>query len=108
MKNMINEILQYKDPGNLALIIVDQTNNPVKDALVTVFDQNGDDIVAAGTTNEQGLLGFQKLAPERYKVRVSAVGYDLADTEIIVESGKLVIEDVKLESESKIMNIEVY
>jgi hypothetical protein len=104
MKNMITEILEHKEPGNLALIIVDkQTNNPVKEALVTVFDESGNNIVTAGTTNEQGLIGFQKLTLERYKVRVNAVGYELVDSNVTVESGKLNIEDVKLQSECKVL-----
>ncbi|MDX2938990.1 MFS transporter [Streptomyces ipomoeae] len=47
---------------------------PVKDAMVVVTDVRGD-VLATGTTGEQGEFGFRELVPGAVTVAVNAAGY---------------------------------
>ncbi|MES5819071.1 MFS transporter [Streptomyces sp. RG80] len=70
---------------------------PVKDAMVIVTDVRGD-LLATGTTGEQGEFGFAELVPGAVTVAVNAAGY--RPRALPVEAGGTGVTRVEVELES--------
>ncbi|MCT9079386.1 MFS transporter [Streptomyces fulvoviolaceus] len=68
------DILLSGTSGLNGLVRAAQTGEPVKDAMVIVTDVRGD-LLATGTTGEQGEFGFAELVPGAVTVAVNAAGY---------------------------------
>ena len=68
------DILLSGTSGLNGLVRAAQTGLPVKDAMVIVTDVRGD-LLATGTTGEQGEFAFAELVPGAVTVAVNAAGY---------------------------------
>ncbi|MEU8946251.1 MFS transporter [Streptomyces sp. NPDC048489] len=68
------DILLSGTSGLTGLVRAAGTGTPVKDAMVIVTDVRGD-VLATGTTGEQGEFGFAELVPGPVTVAVNAAGH---------------------------------
>ncbi|WP_371670429.1 MFS transporter [Streptomyces sp. NBC_00289] len=68
------DILLSGTSGLNGLVRAAESGVPVKDAMVIVTDVRGD-LLATGTTGEQGEFGFTELVPGAVTVAVNAAGY---------------------------------
>ncbi|MER6627950.1 MFS transporter [Streptomyces sp. NPDC000987] len=68
------DVLLSGTSGLNGLVRATRTGEPVKDAMVVVTDVRGD-LLATGTTGEQGEFGFTELVPGAVTVAVNASGY---------------------------------
>ncbi|MFI1567552.1 MFS transporter [Streptomyces sp. NPDC020490] len=68
------DVLLSGTSGLNGLVRAARTGEPVKDAMVVVTDVRGD-LLATGTTGEQGEFGFTELVPGAVTVAVNASGY---------------------------------
>ncbi|MBT2904800.1 MFS transporter [Streptomyces sp. McG8] len=68
------DILLSGTSGMTGVVRAADTGQPVKDAMVIVTDVRGD-LLATGTTGEQGEFSFAELVPGAVTVAVNAAGY---------------------------------
>ncbi|MGV9873009.1 MFS transporter [Streptomyces cellulosae] len=68
------DILLSGTSGMTGVVRAADTEQPVKDAMVIVTDVRGD-LLATGTTGEQGEFSFAELVPGAVTVAVNAAGY---------------------------------
>ncbi|MEV4784728.1 MFS transporter [Streptomyces tuirus] len=68
------DILLSGTSGLTGLVRAAESGQPVKDAMVIVTDVRGD-LLASGTTGEQGEFSFAELVPGSVTVAVNAAGY---------------------------------
>ncbi|MFH9061044.1 MFS transporter [Streptomyces coeruleorubidus] len=68
------DILLSGTSGLTGLVRAAESGQPVKDAMVIVTDVRGD-LLATGTTGEQGEFSFTELVPGAVTVAVNATGY---------------------------------
>ncbi|MEV5272037.1 MFS transporter [Streptomyces werraensis] len=68
------DILLSGTSGMTGVVRAADTGQPVKDAMVIVTDVRGD-LLATGTTGEQGEFSFAELVPGAVTVAVNATGY---------------------------------
>ncbi|MER7677297.1 MFS transporter [Streptomyces sp. NPDC096934] len=68
------DILLSGTSGLTGLVRAAGTGTPVKDAMVIVTDVRGD-VLATGTTGEQGEFGFAELVPGPVTIAVNAAGH---------------------------------
>ncbi|MFE2139459.1 MFS transporter, partial [Streptomyces sp. NPDC059466] len=73
-KPVAYDILLSGTSGLSGLVRAAGTGTPVKDAMVIVTDVRGD-VLATGTTGEQGEFGFAELVPGPVTVAVNAAGH---------------------------------
>lgn len=68
------DVLLSGTSGMTGVVRAAETGQPVKDAMVIVTDVRGD-LLATGTTGEQGEFSFAELVPGTVTVAVNAAGY---------------------------------
>ncbi|MFF3502048.1 MFS transporter [Streptomyces sp. NPDC003247] len=68
------DILLSGTSGLLGVVRAAQSGDPVKDAMVIVTDVRGD-LLATGTSDEQGAFSFAELVPGAVTVAVNAAGF---------------------------------
>ncbi|AXI87489.1 MFS transporter, partial [Streptomyces sp. ETH9427] len=68
------DVLLSGTSGMTGVVRAADTGQPVKDAMVIVTDVRGD-LLATGTTGEQGEFSFAELVPGAVTVAVNAAGY---------------------------------
>lgn len=68
------DILLSGTSGLSGLVRATESGSPVKDAMVVVTDVRGD-VLATGTTGEQGEFTFAELVPGAVTIAVNAAGY---------------------------------
>ncbi|MCC9686992.1 DHA2 family efflux MFS transporter permease subunit [Streptomyces sp. MNU103] len=68
------DVLLSGTSGMTGVVRAAETGQPVKDAMVIVTDVRGD-LLATGTTGEQGDFSFAELVPGTVTVAVNAAGY---------------------------------
>lgn len=77
---------------------------PVKDAMVIVTDVRGD-LLATGTTGEQGEFGFAELVPGAVTVAVNAAGYRPRALPVEVGGTGVTRIEVELESGAQVQGV---
>ncbi|MFI1723722.1 MFS transporter [Streptomyces sp. NPDC020489] len=77
---------------------------PVKDAMVIVTDVRGD-LLATGTTGEQGEFGFAELVPGAVTVAVNAAGYRPRALPVEVGGTGVTRIEVDLESGAQVLGV---
>ncbi|NUS25730.1 MAG: MFS transporter [Streptomyces sp.] len=77
---------------------------PVKDAMVIVTDVRGD-LLATGTTGEQGEFGFAELVPGAVTVAVNAAGYRPRALPVEVGGTGVTRVEVELESGAQVQGV---
>ncbi|MFF7447721.1 MULTISPECIES: MFS transporter [unclassified Streptomyces] len=77
---------------------------PVKDAMVIVTDVRGD-LLATGTTGEQGEFGFAELVPGAVTVAVNAAGYRPRALPVEVGGTGVTRIEVALESGAQVLGV---
>ena len=86
LKEEVYKVVYDKRVGNLKIIKVDsKTNLPLSNALFELYDINNN-LKAQGCTNKEGILEFNNLLFDKYKVieRVAPKGYSLNTNEYII------------------------
>ena len=85
--------------GNFQVVkgtVVDkQSQSPIIGATITLMNV---DPALGARTNEQGKYSIDRVAPGRYEIKVSYVGYkDVQIPNVVVASGKETVQDIFME-----------
>lgn len=103
-------VLYAQDNAKISGVVVDSvTNEPVDFASVTLLNQQTNQAVKGGQTDEQGRFSFSGISAGTFMLRVSFVGYDAYEKRSIrINSGQAVaMGNIKLSSSASTMLKEV-
>jgi uncharacterized membrane protein len=87
-----------KTPGSIEGRVLDERGKPVVEAVVFIVSSPKSHKDIGALTGERGEYHFDDLSPGKYKVQVTAEGFDLKDEEVDVESGERARLDFALKS----------
>lgn len=81
-----------EDTGTISGTVVDgSTGNTVKKAVVSCYNSNNE-LVLTYITNPKGTYSFSELLYGNYTITVSATGYTPAQTELNLQSSKIILD----------------
>ncbi|MEV7885050.1 MFS transporter [Streptomyces sp. NPDC002817] len=98
------DILLSGTSGLSGVVRASDSALPVKDAMVIVTDVRGD-LLATGTTGEQGEFGFAELVPGAVTVAVNAAGYRPRALPVEVGGTGVTRIEVELESGAQLQGV---
>ncbi|NNN31519.1 MFS transporter [Streptomyces sp. S3(2020)] len=98
------DILLSGTSGLSGVVRASDSALPVKDAMVIVTDVRGD-LLATGTTGEQGEFGFAELVPGAVTVAVNAAGYRPRALPVEVGGTGVTRIEVELESGAQVQGV---
>ncbi|PNG20511.1 MFS transporter [Streptomyces cahuitamycinicus] len=98
------DILLSGTSGLTGLVRTAESGQPVKDAMVIVTDVRGD-LLANGTTGEQGEFSFAELVPGAVTVAVNAAGYRPRALPVEVGGTGVTRVEIDLESGARVQGV---
>ncbi|MFH8417006.1 MFS transporter [Streptomyces collinus] len=98
------DILLSGTSGLTGLVRAAESGQPVKDAMVIVTDVRGD-LLANGTTGEQGEFSFAELVPGAVTIAVNAAGYRPRALPVEVGGTGVTRVEIDLESGARVQGV---
>ncbi|WP_078651815.1 MFS transporter [Streptomyces xylophagus] len=98
------DVLLSGTSGLNGLVRAAESGSPVKDAMVIVTDVRGD-LLATGTTGEQGEFGFAELVPGAVTVAVNADGYRPRALPVEVGGTGVTRVEIDLDSGAQVLGV---